>query len=109
MHPTQTFHYSQFSLFWVQMCIGLGGRIQRLLKYDNGSLETDVASLYPAVRAASLDMVTELYDVMQMGLSSLEDASAFISSSGGGVTAAGVMGGSACLEESVFLVVGFWF
>ena len=57
-----------------------------------------------------MDMVTELYDVMQMGLSSLtEDASAFISSSGVGVTAAGVMGGSACLEESVFLVVGFWF
>ena len=101
-------NFSLFSLFWVQMCIGLGGRIQRLLKYDNGSLETDVASLYPAVRAASLDMVTELYDVMQMGLSSLEDASAFISSSGGGVTAAGVMGGSACLEESVFLgTVGF--
>eukprot|EP00956_Cyclotella_meneghiniana_P045314 scaffold362992_cov192-Cyclotella_meneghiniana.AAC.1 len=43
-----------------------------------------------------MDMVTELYDVMQMGLSSLtEDASAFISSSGVGVTAAGVMGGSA--------------
>jgi hypothetical protein len=95
--------FSLFSLFWVQMCIGLGGRIQRLLKYDGGSMEGDVASLYPAVRAASLEMVTELYDVMQMGLSSLEDVAAFFSSSGGGAAAAGVMGGSACLEESVFL------
>jgi hypothetical protein len=85
------------------MCIGLGGRIQRLLKYDGGSMEGDVASLYPAVRAASLEMVTELYDVMQMGLSSLEDAAAFFSTSSGGAIAAGVMGGSACLEESVFL------
>ncbi|KAL3793104.1 hypothetical protein HJC23_005606 [Cyclotella cryptica] len=96
-------NFSLFSLFWVQMCIGLGGRIQRLLKYDGGSLESDVASLYPAVRAASLEMVTELYDVMQMGLSSLEDAAACFSSSGGSAPAAGVMGGSACLEESVFL------
>jgi hypothetical protein len=97
-------NFSLFSLFWVQFCIGLGGRIQRLLKYDGGSMEGDVASLYPAVRAASLEMVTELYDVMQMGLSSLEDVAAFYSSSGGGAAAAaGVMGGSACLEESVFL------
>lgn len=96
-------NFSLFSLFWVQMCIGLGGRIQRLLKYDNGSMEEDVAALYPAVRAASLEMVTELYDMMQMGLSSLEDVAAFISNSGGGAAAAGVMGGSACLEESVFL------
>jgi hypothetical protein len=96
-------NFSLFSLFWVQMCITLGGRIQRLLKYDGGSLEGDVASLYPAVRAASLEMVTELYDVMQMGLSSVEDVAAFYSSSGGSAAAAGVMGGSACLEESVFL------
>ncbi|KAL7517694.1 hypothetical protein ACHAWX_002594 [Stephanocyclus meneghinianus] len=96
-------NFSLFSLFWVQMCIGLGGRIQRLLKYDGGSLESDVASLYPAVRSASLEMVTELYDVMQMGLSSLEDVAACLSSSGGGAPVAGVMGGSACLEESVFV------
>lgn len=96
-------NFSLFSLFWVQMCIGLGGRIQRLLKYDGGTLESDVASLYPAVRSASLEMVTELYDVMQMGLSSLEDVAACLSSSGGGAPVAGVMGGSACLEESVFV------
>ena len=47
-------NFSLFSLFWAQMCIGLGGRIQRLLKYDNGSLESDVAALYPAVRSTSL-------------------------------------------------------
>ena len=62
--------FSLFSLFWAQMSIGLGGRIQRLLRYDGGALEGDVAALYPAVRSASLSMVSELYDVMQMGLSS---------------------------------------
>ena len=61
-------NFSLFSLFWVEMSIGLGGRISRLLKYDNGALVTDIAALYPAVRSASLSMVTELYDIMQMGL-----------------------------------------
>ena len=61
-------NFSLFSLFWVEMSIGLGGRISRLLKYDNGALVADIAALYPAVRSASLSMVTELYDIMQMGL-----------------------------------------
>jgi len=98
-------NFSIFSLFWVQMSIGLGGRIQRLLKYDNGTLEGDVAALYPAVRSASLAMVTELYDRMQMGLSSTDAGD---SSVGGGISSSmgsscGVMGGSAGLEDAVFL------
>jgi len=104
--PWNRSNFSLFWMFWVQICVGLGGRIQRLLKYDSGSLVEDVAALYPAVRAASLEMVTELYDTMQMGLSSLDDTSAGGSSIGTGASgwnATGVMGGSAGLEDSVFL------
>lgn len=96
-------NFSLFSLFWVQLCIGLGGRVQRLLRYDNSNLEGDVAALYPAICAASLEMVTELYDVMQMGSSSSDDAAAGLSSTGTGWSSVGVMGGSAGLENSVFL------
>ena len=95
-------NFSLFSLFWGQMSIGLGGRIQRLLKYDSGSLEGDVAALYPAVRSASLSMVTELYDIMQMGLSS-SDAGDALMAGLSSISNTGVMGGSAGLEDSVFL------
>lgn len=94
--------FSLFSLFWVQLCLGLAGRLQRLLKYDGGSLESDVAALYPSVRSASLEMVTELHDVMQMGSASSDDATG-LSSMGSGWNPTGVMGGSAVLEDSVFL------
>ena len=93
--------FSLFSLFWVQLCLGLAGRLHRLLKYDCGSLESDVATLYPAVRSASLEMVTELHDVMQMGSNSSDDSG--LSSMGSGWNPTGVMGGSAVLEDSVFL------
>ncbi|KAL7540572.1 hypothetical protein ACHAXR_012542 [Thalassiosira sp. AJA248-18] len=96
-------NFSLFSLFWVQMSIGLGGRIQRLLKYDSGSLEGDVAALYPAVRSASLSMVTELYDIMQMGLSSSDAGDSSLGGISSMISSSGVMGGSAGLEDSVFL------
>ncbi len=95
-------NFSLFSLFWVEMSIGLGGRISRLIKYDNGSLEGDVAALYPAVRSASLSMVTELYDVMQMGLSSSDVGDSSLSGLSSSVASSGVMGGSTSLEDSVF-------
>jgi len=93
-------NFSLFSLFWVQMSIGLGGRIQRLLKYDNGTLESDVAALYPAVRSASLSMVTELYDT-KLSSSDAGDVNVGGAISMGG--SYGVMGGSAGLEDAVFL------
>ena len=95
-------NFSIFSLFWVQMSIGLGGRIQRLIKYDNGSLESDVAALYPAVRSTSLSMVTELYDMQMGSLSSSDIVGDTQLSSGMGISS-GVMGGSSGLEDSVFL------
>lgn len=95
-------NFSLFSIFWVQLSIGLGGRIQRLIKHDNGSLESDVAALYPAVRSASLSMVTELYDIMQIGLSSSDAGDSSIMGMYSMVSSAGVMGGSAGLEDPVF-------
>ena len=56
--------FSLFSLLWVQITIGLGGRIQCLLKYDGGTLEEEVAALYWAVHAASLSHLMKLYNVM---------------------------------------------
>jgi hypothetical protein len=106
-------NFSLFSLFWVEMCIGLGGRITRLLKYDNGALVSDIAALYPAVRSASLLMVTELYDIMQMGLSmSSSDTivgigDMYMGGGGGGLSSmvatnlGSIMGGSTALEDSV--------
>jgi len=96
-------NFSLFSLFWAQMCIGLGGRIQRLLKYDNGSLESDVAALYPAVRSTSLQMVTELYDMQMGSLSSSDVGDSTMSGLSSMVSSSGVMGGSSGLEDSVFL------
>ena len=95
-------NFSLFSLFWVEMSIGLGGRISRLMKYDNGGLEGEVAALYPAVRSTSLSMVTELYDIMQMGLSSSDASDASVGGLSSAVGGSGVMGGSAALEDSVF-------
>ena len=95
-------NFSLFSLFWVEMSIGLGGRISRLMKFDNGGLEGDVAALSPAVRSASLSMVTELYDIMQMGLSSSDAGDASVGGLSSAVAGSGVMGGSAALEDSVF-------
>ncbi|KAK1748880.1 hypothetical protein QTG54_000819 [Skeletonema marinoi] len=73
-----------------------------IIKVRWRQLESDVASLYPSVRSASLEMVTELHDVMQMGSASSDDATG-LSSMGSGWNPTGVMGGSAGLEDSVFL------
>ncbi|KAL7548508.1 hypothetical protein ACHAWF_011784 [Thalassiosira exigua] len=97
--------FSLFSLFWTQLSIGLGGRVQRLLRYDGGSLASDVAALFPAVRSASLDAVAELCDAMQVGRHASPDASVGDASGAGcyAPATAGAMGGSAGLEDSMFL------
>ena len=100
---------ASFLLFWVQMSLGVGGRIQHLLRYDNGTLEGGATALYPSVRTASLGMVTELYNVMQMGLlpSDASDAGLSLSmGAGGGGTGGGVIGGLTGLEDAVFLSLG---
>eukprot|EP00592_Proboscia_alata_P021707 CAMPEP_0194419398 /NCGR_PEP_ID=MMETSP0176-20130528/18551_1 /TAXON_ID=216777 /ORGANISM="Proboscia alata, Strain PI-D3" /LENGTH=1108 /DNA_ID=CAMNT_0039226341 /DNA_START=40 /DNA_END=3366 /DNA_ORIENTATION=- len=90
---------SLFSLFWNQMCILLGMRIQRLLKYDNGKLVPSVSALYPAVRAAALDMLGNISDSMQAGLAAGDDPSGGASSN-----ACGILGGST--DDSFFMGYG---
>lgn len=114
-----------FALFWNQMCLKLGQRIQKLLRYNDGAIAEDVAALYPAVRAAALDMLGSVHDSMQAGLGAASAAAAAASASGsagagGGVnamaddglgvsgagTGAGILGGSAGLDDSAFF--GGW-
>ena len=66
---TKTLNAGPFAIYWNQLCIALGARIQRLLKYDGGSIARDVAALYPSVRAAALSMLVGLCDHMQAGAS----------------------------------------
>ena len=56
-------------LFWVQMSIGIGGRIHRTFKYNGGTLKGGVPALYPALCTVSLLTKTKLYNVMQVSLS----------------------------------------
>lgn len=47
-------------LFWTQLCLSLGNRMSRLLKYEGGRLAGDVAALYPVLRAASLSVLGDV-------------------------------------------------
>lgn len=58
---------SIFTVFWNQMCINLGSRIKRLINYEKGVLVSEVASLYPSVRAAVLEMLISLQETMLIG------------------------------------------
>jgi len=95
---------SIFSLFWNQMCINLGTRLQRLLKYENGSMASDVATFYPAIRAAALDMLTSIQETMQAG--ALSTSSTFmdeVSGGASGIMGRSIMGGTAALDDSLLL------
>jgi hypothetical protein len=95
---------SIFTLFWNQMCINLGTRLQRLLKYENGSMASDVATFYPAIRAAALDMLTSIQETMQAG--ALSTSSTFmdeVSGSGSGMSGRSIMGGTAALDDALLL------
>ena len=95
---------SIFSLFWNQMSINLGGRMQRLLKYENGAIAADVATFYPAVRSAALEMLSSVQDAMQAGaLSSSAMINEDTQGTGSGISGGGIMGGSAALDDTLFL------
>ena len=57
--------FSLYDYFWTQYAFILGARIQRLLKYENGSLSEDVAALYPMMRSAALALLRPLSDISQ--------------------------------------------
>ena len=98
-----------FSLFWNQVCISLGGRIQKLLKYEGGKMTKDLAAFYPAIRSAALDLLTSIEDSRQAGnvvlsssASAWDDFGGTNSASwvgGGGSSTGGILGGSSGLED----------
>lgn len=92
---------SIFALFWNQMCISIGRQICDLLKHDkHGATASDVATFYPAVRAAALEMLNYIQDTMQAG--SLSTSTNMIDEVNGTDTSCGIMGGSAVLDDAIF-------
>ena len=66
---THTTTGSIFELYWKAVCQALGQRITKLLGYENGVVASQVASMYPSIRTASLDLVSSLVDIMQVSSS----------------------------------------
>lgn len=93
---------SLFSLFWYQMCISLGARIEKLLKYENGKIAADVVTFYPSIRAAALDMLNSIQDTMQAGNIVSNAALMDDMATSGSVSRFGIMGGSAGLDDALF-------
>ena len=60
---------SIFELYWKAVCQALGQRITKLLGYENGVVASQVASMYPSIRTVSLDLVSNLVDVIQVSSS----------------------------------------
>ena len=86
--------FSLVALFWGRFCQSLAETIDGVLAYEQGKLAPDVAALYPAVRASSLDMVGRLFD-SSSATSSVVATSGFLEEE-----TAGILGGSAALEDS---------
>ena len=92
-----------FTIYWNQVCMALGSRIQRLLKYDNGSIARDVAALYPTVRAAALEMLVGVNDQMHAGGSQSHSGSGNFFSGNDSASTSGtssVLGGSLSLNNT---------
>lgn len=84
--------FNIFSMFWNKLCRDLCHRLETLLEYENGKLTSDVAALYPAVRAAALNLLGSLYDTMHAGSSGAWDDS--------NTGSVGILGGSAVLDHA---------
>lgn len=87
--------FSLFALFWGRYCQSLAAIIENVLQNQHVNLVADVAALYPAVRAAALEIVGHLQESSSSSstMSVLDDAVA-------GST--GILGGTAILND-VFL------
>ena len=84
------------NLFWTQMCLSLGNRFSRLLKYENGKLVEEVAALYPALRASSLSMLSTMGEDSDKTRRISGDEDGMRGAGGIGV---GILGGSSLLED----------
>ena len=89
--------FSLLGLFWGRLCQSLADIVQNVLEHDRGSMVDDVAALYPAVRAAAIEMVSHLQE--SSSHLSVSSSLAGDGGEGGGGGAAGILGGSAALED----------
>lgn len=93
----KSFDFNIFQMFWNKLCTDMGHQVETLLNDQNGKLAGDIAALYPAVRAAALNLLGSLYDTMQAGStgssSSWEDGAM-------AATSVGILGGSAVLDHA---------
>lgn len=88
-----------FALFWERTCRTVAGLLQSILTQDNGRYAQDVAALYPAVRAAALELMGRLQDSYTGAGTSGVSSSLEDYGSGGGSGAAGILGGSSLLDD----------
>jgi hypothetical protein len=92
---------SLFSLFWNQMCISIGSQIENLLKEEGVSKVSDIATFFPTLRAAALEMLNLIQETMQAGSLSTSTNNTVDDLNGAGASC-GIMGGSAVLDEAIF-------
>lgn len=85
-----------FTLYWSRLSHSLAGIIANALEYDKGKMKAEIASLYPAVRAASIELLGRIQD--SKGASSASSTGIEDSS----VRSSGVLGGSLALEADLF-------
>jgi conserved oligomeric Golgi complex subunit 5 len=114
--------FSVYRYFWFRFCHTMGSVIDTVLQHDGGAAADEIAALYPAVRAAALELTTSLLDSEQSfaagGVTGGNAASrvAFEEALGGtgsvGGPVAGVLGESFGLDLEAFggslLTAGGW-
>ena len=86
---SQTKDLTLFDLFWGRLCRTMGLVLEGVLNHDQGRMTSDVAALYPAVRASALNMLGRLQDTQPTA--TFEDA--------GAAPTAGILGGSSVLAD----------
>ena len=89
--------FSLFTLYWSRLSHSLSGIIANALHYDKGKMKSEIASLYPAVRAASIELLGRIQD--SKGASSSSSAGIEDTSAG----ASGILGGSFALDDELFI------
>ena len=80
---------SIFALFWGRVCSSLSNILREVVEQDQGKYSSDVAALYPSVRAASVGLVGRLNETT-LGVV-YEDT--------GSTLTAGTLGGSSILDD----------